>query len=139
MRKSIMLVLATALASPMLISTGAFSPADARVTLNQCIGNRSACEQRCVRTHANAIPWTNDYYHYQLCYAACQSNHAACVDFAMSQMTAVDGGTKPPRRPRGNTVAPTGALLDRGLLQPNWGFGTQAPAPTGRPAAPQSR
>ena len=127
MRASIMLVVATALASAMLTAAGGFSPADARMSLNQCISNRASCRSACFAAQGPAghsFPWTLGF---QYCLNHCDDNHAACVDFAMSNSrSASDGGpsTKPPKRP---------GVLDGGLLAPDQGFSTQAPSATGSP------
>ena len=129
MRKSNMLVVATALASAMLTSTGGFSPADAaKISLNQCISNRASCRSACFAAQGPAghsFPWTLGF---QYCLNHCDDNHAACVDVAMgSSLSAGDGGPskKPPKRPA--EAAPPGG----GLLQGDPGLSGQGPSRTG--------
>lgn len=132
MRKSILLVLATALASAMLASSGGFSPADARVTLNQCRSNETACHQRCLLSLNGMEYNSSTLYGLKQCLNKCDSNHAACVDFVFSQSAGaiIDGGgppKKPPKRPA-EAAPPSAGILDSGPV-----FSPQGPARTGSP------
>ena len=49
MRAYIMLASAAALTCAMLASTGQFNPADARMSLSQCISKRGSCRGACIR------------------------------------------------------------------------------------------
>jgi hypothetical protein len=134
MRAPSTLIAATALASALLTFAGTFSPADARMTLNQCISNRSACRSACFAAQGPAgkpFPWTLEF---QNCLNHCNDNHAACVDFVMGgiavQSTA--GSSKPPKP----------GVFDGGLLGTSHDLSTQGPtgagSPLSAPAAPAS-
>lgn len=130
MRTYVMLAVALASTSTMLVASGNFNPADARVTLSQCISNRGSCRGACIRATGPTgqfNPWTLGY---QYCLNKCDDNHAACVNFSMSGGMLDRGGGGKPRPPRNtNVVAPLGG----GLLEPSSGFNPQAPAATGTP------
>ena len=126
MRASILL--ATALASAMLASSGQFNPADARMTLSQCISKRSDCRGACIRANGPPGKLNPVTLQSQYCKNRCEGNHAACVDFVMSMNSTLDPGRGPSRPPRRDAVAPTG-----GILEPSQGFNPQGPAATGSP------
>ena len=132
MRKS-MLVVATALASAMLTSAGEFSPADARMTLNQCRSNETGCHNSCLLSLNGMEYNSSTLYGLKQCLNRCDGNHAACVDFVFNQLAgAIIGGgpSKPPKRPA-EAARPGG-----GLLQSDPGFSPQGPARTGTPGRP---
>jgi hypothetical protein len=134
MRAYIVLASAAALASAMLASAGGFSPADARISLSQCISKRGSCRSACIRATGptgQSNPWTLGF---QYCLNRCDDNHAACVNFAMSSGV-LDPGPKgrPPKRT--NVVSPLGA----GILDSGPGFNPQTPGATGRPVGGGAR
>ena len=125
MRAPTMLIAATALASALLTFAGAFSPADARMTLNQCIANRDACRHACFAAGGPAgkpFPWTLEF---QNCLNHCSDNHAACVDFVMGSIAvqSTGGSSKPPK------------IFDGGLLGNGHDLSTQGPVGSGSPLA----
>jgi hypothetical protein len=127
MRPFSMLIAATLLASPLLISAGEFSPAEARMSLGQCISKEKQCRRNCLLglNGMEAVPET--FQALGQCFSNCSSNHSACVDFSMGQISAVkaESSGKPPK----GTNTPLGG----GLLETSQGFATQGPAATGSP------
>ena len=91
MRKSIILIVAAALGSSVLIASADFSSAVARprVTLGQCIGNYNGCRLGCTYGVVMPPPWGGlSDLEYKQCQNACDANHAACVDLAFSRASA---------------------------------------------------
>jgi hypothetical protein len=121
MRATTMLIAATAL----LAVAGEFSPADARMTLNQCISNRAACRSACFAAQGPAghsFPWTVEF---QYCLNHCNDNHSACVDFVMGGIAvqSTGGSSKPPKP----------GVFDGGLLGTSHDLSTQGPTGAGAP------
>lgn len=123
MRASTMLIVATALASSALIST-----AEARISLAQCRSNEIACHRACLISMNGSEVNSDLFYRLKQCLNACDANHAACVDFAMSNAAVLtQGGSGTTRPPRNFGV------LNGGLLSQDHGLATQGPASTGSP------
>jgi hypothetical protein len=121
MRASTLLIAATALASSLLVSA-----AEARISLNQCRSNEVACHRACLISINGSTASSDTLYRLKQCLNGCDANHAACVDFAMSNaMLSSDGGpAKPPKN---------FGVLNGGLLSNDPGFATQAPSAIGTP------
>jgi hypothetical protein len=127
MRTVTMLIAAAVLASPMLISSGQFSPVEARMSLNQCISKERACRRACLLGLNGMEASPETFQGLGQCFSNCGSNHSACVDFVMGQLSAVsDQGTGKP--PKGN-LTPVGG----GLLEASPGLAPAGPAATGSP------
>ena len=132
MRKSIMWVVATALASAMLTSAGGFSPAAARVFLTQCISMESACHRRCILSLNGMEANSATLYGLKICLNQCDGNFSACLDLAFSRATgkidlsAGDGG--PPKK------RPAEAAPPAGILGSDPSLPGQGPARTGTPS-----
>jgi hypothetical protein len=79
--KSRRLIVAAILGSMALTSADPFSPAEARVTLHQCSQNFTRCTNVC----ADFPTFQQIFY----CMARCRDNHAACVDFSLSEIASL--------------------------------------------------
>ena len=124
MRTFTMLIAATVLASPLLISAGEFSPAEARMSLGQCISKEKQCRRNCLLGLNGMEVAPETFQALGQCFSNCGSNHSACVDFSMGQISSAHAGDsgKPPKAPLGG-----------GLLETGHGFATQGPAASGSP------
>jgi hypothetical protein len=114
------------------VAVGVFSPANARMTLNQCGGKNHSCRMACFVN--SPIPPGSDGVDTRLreCLSRCTSGHALCVD---AVLTMSREGSGPSPKPAQGAVLPGG-----GLLEAAPGFNHSGPAATGtvapRPAAP---
>jgi hypothetical protein len=126
MRAPTILIAAATLASAILTTAGAFSPAEARMSLAQCRSNELACKRNCL-LGLNGQPATQDtVYGLTQCLNHCWDNHSACVDFVFNQMATLSTGT-PPKKP------PKASIFDPGLLSTTHDFAPQPPAGAGTP------
>ena len=126
MRPLTILIAAATLASAILTTAGAFSPAEARMSLAQCRSNETACKRRCI-LGLNGQPANSDtVYGLSQCLNQCWSNHSACVDFVFNQMATL-GPATPSKKP------PKASIFNGGLLSSDGGFATQGPAGAGSP------
>ena len=55
--------------------------ARARIALNQCIRSHEACESNCFLSVQNRPPYPS---YFKDCTNRCDTNHSACVDFALT-------------------------------------------------------
>jgi hypothetical protein len=122
----------------MLISSGQFSPAEARMTLGQCISKEKTCRRACLLGLNGMEVAPETFQALGQCFSNCSSNHSACVDFSMGQISAVRGEGPSGKPPKGN-LTPVGG----GLLETSPGLAPTGPAPTGtllqtRPAGGQT-
>ncbi|MBX9842997.1 MAG: hypothetical protein K2Z80_14440 [Xanthobacteraceae bacterium] len=123
----------TAIAALALTAAAGFSPAAARMTLNQCISKNESCRAACNPFDPKSVELP-DSIRVRACERQCERNHGACVDAAMSLSRSGSEGPAQPPKGAINSV-PTGGLLDQ-----RSGFGAAGPAPAGavapRPPAP---
>jgi hypothetical protein len=128
MRKSLSFVAIAALSLAMPIVAGQFGPAEARarISLNQCISNFNGCISSCVASGMNnpLPPDAPGNAQWGYCQGRCDTNHAACVDLAMSS----NASTPPKRKP----LVPAANILETSPgLSPQGpsGMGTPGQAP----------